>query len=339
MTKNGRNIECKWCNFKGSPEEFEKHLKEEHFISYRTAAEISLLQKPGEEGICYKCGKGKNPLTFLIPDQYYIPCWKCLGSRERKAMTNSLLEEINSFYERILSDRYLQLFLIDPIYLESTIPHTYDVFKSVLSKKDLPSRNNIWFLDWIPGVSKSICLGNLQGINIKDLGELYNITSTKEKISVNKFSIAPPQVVKYDGIHHGRYNILNMNGDRKTKRLRIPGTDKCYKFWNNPEDSWKSILKVVKDGKEENAFDSLKPLDFLTLKLCLMRNKNYMRSIFQIISYILSQGVGVLKDEVFLKNTIDICSMDEKRKYTLNLSWTPKKNTEKKENTINISIL
>lgn len=339
---NGKNLNCPWCKFQGSPGELEKHITSTHFISYRAACEISLLQPGDEDGMCYKCKSPKTPLTFLIPNYYYIPCWKCLGVRDRKAMLKSLVEEIEEFYDKILSDRYLQLFLIDPIYYEATIPHTYDTFKSILGKKDLPSRNDIWFIDWLRGTPKIISRDNIDGIEIKDLGSLYNITSTKDKIVVNSYQIEAPMIIKYDSIHHGRYNILNMKGDRKTKRLRIPGTDTCFKFWNNEgkNEEWKSILRVTKVGgnPEENVLDSMSPLDFLTLKLVLLRNKNFMRSIFQLLSILLSQGIRFYADSVFLGNTIDMCSMDEKRKYNLNLSWTPKPK-QAEENTINISIL
>lgn len=343
MTLIGKNLKCPWCNWEGEWKDLEPHLHSQHFISYRVGCEISTLQRAGEDGVCYKCGHPKTPLTFLIPSYYYIPCWGCLGARERKAMVKSLLEEIDEFYDKILSDRYLQLFLIDPVYYEATVPHTYDTFKSVLGKKDLPSRNNIWFLDWMRGTPKIIGGENLEGIVIKDLGELYNITSTPQKISVNKWVLTPPQIVNYDSIHHGRYNILNLTGDRRTKRLRIPGTETCYKFWNNDGEfpQWKSILRVFKgENRENNVLQQMKPLDLLTLKLVLLRNKNFMRHIFGILRNILSQGVGIFRDSVFLGNTIDIHSKDEKRKYILNLSWTPKEFSQMNEpNTINISIL
>lgn len=345
MTTNGKDLRCPWCKWTGGWKDFSPHLRQQHFLTYKEGCEISTLQRAGEDGLCYKCGSPKTPLTFLIPDYYYIPCWECLGARERKAMIKSLQEEIGEFYDKILSDRYLQLFLIDPIYYEATIPHTYDTFKSVLGKKDLPSRNNIWFIDWLRGTPKTISRENLEGIEIKDLGELYNITSTPSKITVNKWTLPSPQVVNYDSIHHGRYNILNLNGDRRTKRLRIPGTETCYKFWNNDEQTypqWKSILRVFKgENREVNALSQMKPLDFLTLKLVLLRNKNFMRHVFGIVKSILSQGVGTFRDSVFLKNTIDIYSKDEKRKYIFNLSWIPDKNFADVDNpnSINLSIL
>lgn len=343
MTLIGKNLKCPWCKWEGGWKDLENHLHSQHFLSYRVGCEISTLQRPGEDGVCYKCGSAKTPLTFLIPSYYYVPCWGCLNARERKAMIKSLLEEIDEFYDRILNDRYLQLFLIDPVYYEATIPHTYDTFKAVLGKKDLPSRNNIWFLDWMRGIPKIISGENLDGILVKDLGELYKITSTPTEIRVNKWVITTPQIVNYDSIHHGRYNILNLTGDRRTKRLRIPGTDTCYKFWNNDGEfpQWKSILRVFKgENRENNVLHQMKPLDLLTLKLVLLRNKNFMRHVFGIIRNILSQGVGVFRDSVFLGNTIDIYSKDEKRKYILNLAWSPKELDQINEpNTINISIL
>lgn len=332
-------IKCPWCKFIGNSESIEEHFRNEHFLTYQEASEIAILQKPTEEGICYKCGSPKSPLTFLIPD-YYIPCWDCLTIKERGAMRKNLLEEIEEFYNKILSDRYLQLFLIDPIYYSATISHTYDTFKSVLGKLKLPSRNNIWFLDWMIGTPKTIAKDNIEGIEIKDLGKLYKIESTKTIIKVNRYTVESPQIVKYDSIHHGRYNILNFKGDRKTKRLRIPGTDNCFKFWNNLGDfeSWKSILKVLDEKGEEVNITDLSPLDFLTIKLCILRNKNFMRPIFQIIKNILSQGVSVFKDNVFLKNTINFTSSKDTKKFNVNLKWFPEK-IEEKENNINISIL
>lgn len=344
MIKNGKTLKCPWCKVEGTAEEVENHISSVHFLPYQTASEVSILQKPGDEGLCYKCRSPKTPLSFLLPDFYYIPCWGCLSIRDRKVMIKMLLEEIDEFYDKILSDKFLQLFLVDSIYYNSTIPHTFDTFKSILSKKDLPSRNSVWAIDWIPGVPKIVSRDNLEGIEIKDLGNKYSIVSTKDKISVGKFTVFAPTIVKYDSIHHGRYNILNMNGDRKTKRVRIPSTDLCYRFWNNDENfgNWKSILRVVKGTTpvEENSLSSLSPELYLTLKLAILRNKSILKSIFQIISIVLSQGVGTFRDMVFLKNTVDICSIDSRRKYTLNLVWRPEEiENMNNENTINISIL
>ena len=331
-------ITCPWCKFQNSYNKFNTHLLEEHFLPYQVAVEISALEEEDPDSRCYKCGSPKTPLTFIFPNQYYIHCWDCTSNREKKMMVNSVLEEIKEYYNKVLSDRYLQLFLIDPIYFESTLPHTYDMFKMILGKKELPSRNSVWFVDWLPGFPKIISRENLGGIVIKDLGELYNITLEKEFIKVNSYMINSPQVVKYDQLHHGRYNILNPGGIRSSKRLRIPKTDTCYKFYNNPgSDNWKSILKIVdKDGNEINP-SQISPLDFLTLKLALLRNKPIMRIVFQIISTILDQGVGVFCDKVFLRNTIKIDP--ENRQRVFNLSWTAGKDIDENKDQINISIL
>lgn len=348
MIKNGKNLKCPWCKFETtSPKELENHLKGIHYISYQTASEITTLQNPGEEGICYKCRSPKTPLTFLLPDFFHIPCWSCLSTRERKVMVKMIIEEIREFYDKILSDKFLQLFLVDPIYYNATIPHTFDTFKSILSKKELPGRNEIWAIDWLRGTPKIISRDNLEGVEIKDLGAKYAVTSTKERITTsNRYIVHAPTIIGYDQVHHGRYNILNINSDRKTKRLRIPGTDTCYRFWNNEEDTpgeWKSILRVTKgnaDNPEENWLDRLTPENYLTLKLAILRNKTFMRSIFQIISIILAQGVGIFRDKVFLGNTVDICSMDPRKKWVLNIAWRPGDiEVPVGNNIINISIL
>ena len=111
--------------------------------------------------------------------------------------------------------------------------------------------------------------------------------------------------------------------------------DKCIKFYNTERDNIKSIFKLLKNGEEIN-IGSLRKQDFAIIKLALMRNKNCLRLIFEVILEII-KACGKFRDTVFLKNTITI---DPKKDKELNLLWTIKSYEELvSDETINISII
>lgn len=338
------SLKCPWCKYIGSSEGLREHLKDVHFLTYPVASEISYITTDEGGEYCYKCGAPKTPLTFITADSLKVPCWDCLSSKEQRGFGVSIREEIKDYYQSVLTDRYLQLFLLDPIYFDSTLPHNYQVFKGILSKLDLPNRNAIWFVDWKLGWPRIISSENIQGIEIKDLGKLYKIEEGKDFIQVNKYRISAPVPVKYDQIHHGRYNIFNPGGTRNSKRIRLLKSDQCYRLFNNEgRETWKSLLQITDLSGHEVEISKISPLDLLTLKLCLMRNKSIMRVIFQVLETALEQ-VTEFKDEVFLRNTITLepkPSKDKTKVKNLHFRWTPGEDEEENENLypINISIL
>lgn len=336
-------MECTWCGFKSdNPIEFEKHLIKEHFINYQEYCEIELThQQKNLDNFCFRCNKYKNSLSTLIKDFYYLPCRLCSNSLTRKSdkqeIINIIIKNIKLYYDYILNDRYLQLFLIDGIYHKSTYSHDYLEFKKVLGKLDLPSRNDIWFLDWIPGYPKIISISNLTGIKTVNLTDNYKIISEKENIVVNNYKILFPEIVPYDKQHFSRYNILNLNSNRKTKRLKLDNSSNCIKFFNTPETEVKSIFKIV-DNKTNELIDinSLSYQDYTILKLVLLRNKNYMRMVFSIILELM-KSCNKFKDSVFLKNSV---KLNQDKDPIINISWTPYTNNINDDNKlINISIL
>jgi len=312
-----------------------KDIKENHFMNYPEYCETKLLSYYDDDSFCYKCKKRLEPLTYCEPDFYYQPCWDCSNKRksDRELVTEGLLRGIRDFYSKILGDRYFQLFIVDDIYFRTTFPHTYPVFKKVVNSLDPPNRNDIWFLDWVPGYPKIISLDNLQGIKIVNLTDKYGqIELDKDVVKVGDYEVSMPEPTLFDPRHHTRYSILNKNGDRKSKRMKIG--DKCIRFYNTEDDNVKAIFKITKNG-EEIAIRSLSHQDFVIIKLAMMRNKNFLRLIFDIVQE-LSKSIGVLRDTIFLKNSV---ILDPKKSdISVNLIWTPLSDY-KMDNSINISIL
>lgn len=313
----------------------EKEIFEKHFMDYQDYCEIKLLSTPNEDGFCYRCNKSLEPMTYLEPDLFYLPCWNCSSKKkiDRESITENIIKNIKDFYySKVLGDRYFQLFVVDDIYFKTTFPHEYSVFKKVINSLDPPSRNDIWFLDWIPGYPKLISLDNLQGIKTVNLTKLYEVSENKESIVVGDYEIIMPEPIEFDQKRQSRYSLFNKKGDRKRKRIKIG--DKCYRLYNTDDDNVKSIFKLTKKG-EEVAIRSLTYQDYVIIKLAIMRNKNFMRLIFDIISECY-KFIGVYKDTIFLKNTI---ILDPKKEdICLNLIWTSI-SKQKNSNYVNISII
>lgn len=315
----------------------DNEVKQTHFLDYQDFCEIKLQNKVDEDGYCYKCNKPLEPLTYLDPDFYYQPCWICHAKRrtgiDRDSLTENLRKAIHEFYGKIVSDRYYQLFLVDDIYPHTTFPHTYNVFKKAVNSLSPPSRNDIWFLDWVPGYPKIISIDNLSGIKIINITKLYDKFSLeKDVICVGDYEIKMPELTKFDSRHHSRYSILNKNGDRKSKKLKLG--DKCIRFYNTDDDSVKSIFQLTKNG-EEIPIRSISYQDLVIIKLAIMRDKAFLRLIFDIIEE-LTRSIGILRDSVFLKNTVIL--NPKKEDIIGTIMWTSICEY-KIDNSINISII
>lgn len=321
--------------------EFEDHLLKYHFLHYRDYCELELMKGKDEDFYCYRCNRYRNPMTFLMREDYYLPCWNCMKNKkaERLDAISSIQKNIKEYYNKILGDRYYQLYIIDDIYFQSTLPHSYLEFKKVLGMLSLPSRNDIWFVDWELGYPKIISEQNIKGIKIINLSDYYKVESTKDSLIINNYEILMPELVPYDVRHHCRYNLVSKTSDRRTKRIKISGSDKCVKFYNTKDNNIKSIFKIVDHKtKEDIDLSELTYQDFVIIKLALLRNKSYVRQIYDIIYEILKY-CHIFRDSVFLKNTITVNPDINLRLF--NLTWLP--NDEHVDicdnNYINISIL
>lgn len=325
-------------DFNNDSEEFENKIKREMFLNYQNYSEINLSQQPSEDSFCCRCNKPLTPLTWIEPDFYYQPCWKCMG--KRKADRNMLIESnigyIKDFYnDRILGDRYLQLFIVDDIYFDNTLPHSYSVFKKCINLLNPPSRNDIWFLDWKAGYPSIISLDNLAGLKIVNLSSIYDdIELEKDYIKVNDYKILPPEILPCDNAsgHYSRYSILNKNATRISKRLKIG--ENCVKFYNTDNNLVKSIFKVTKNGNEV-AIGSLSKQEYVVLKLALLRDKTLLRLVFDIL-HEATKSVRNFRDSVFLKNTVTV---DPNKEVDFNFIWNHRDSSNILENSINISII
>ena len=331
---------CSLCDFKTNDTvEFEKHLLEKHFLRYQDYCELELTHSKDPDSYCFKCNRYRGPLTTLMKDYYYLPCTSCLmgaGKKiEKQEMINSILRNTKSYLDYLLGDRYLQLFLVDDIYPRSTYSYDYKEFKKVLGKLELPSRNDIWFLDWVPGYPKIISISNLPGIKVVNLFKLYDIKSDKNSITINSYKIIFPEPALYEKQHFSRYNILNTKSDRKTKRIKLG--ESCYRLYKScVSGDTSSIFRVIdiNTGEPIN-IRKISYQDYTVLKLALMRNKSYLKFVFSIIQELM-RSIRVMSDSVFLRNTILI---DPEKELTLNISWIPNLEKKKDLSTINISIL
>lgn len=321
-----------------SEEELTREIKEFHLMNYRDYCEIKLLYNPSKDGsdYCFRCNNFLEPLTYLEPDFAYLPCWNCAPKKKTEIdfLNSGIIRNIKDFYSRLLGDRYLQLFVVDDIYFKTTFPHEYGTFRRVVNSLNPPSRNDIWFLDWIPGYPKTINLENLQGLKIVNLTKLYTKLdfSQPDKLEVGNYQIIPPEIVKFDQKRQSRYSLFT-NGDRKTKRVKVG--DICYKLYNTDDPNVKSIFKLQYSDGSEVALRSLSYQDFVIIKLAIMRNKNFMRLIYEIL-YESFKFMGYFRDTVFLKNMIYLNPKKPETKF--NLLWTPLSEYKNSEY-INVSII
>lgn len=328
-------MKCTLCNFESNNIcELEEHILEYHHLNFQEYVELELLHE--KSPYCFRCNQHRYPLTTVMRDYYYLPCRSCFNNSMRKSEKVEIMDNIGkyikSYFDYLLGDRYLQLYLVDDIYPKKTNTHDYSEFKKVLGLMNLPSRDEIWVLDWIVGFPKIISQDNIDGIKVVNLSKSYNIISEKDKIVINNYEILLPENISYNKKHFGeRYNILNPNSSRKTKGIRLDAGN-CIKFFNTAADN-KTIFKIV-DKTTKNPIDinSINYQDYTIIKLVLMRNKNYMRLLFSVILKLI-KGSNKFNDGVFLRNTLS--SFESDKIININLSWTLKKIP----NYINISIL
>lgn len=318
-------------------EDRSNYIKSKYFMDYYDYCEIKLQTPPDDH--CYKCGKRLEPLTLLDPEFFTMPCWDCSSTRisNREIATDSIIKNIKEFYSKLLGDRYFQLFIVDDIYLKTTFPHNYEIFKKVIISLNPPSRKDIWFLDWVPGYPKIISQENINGLKIVNITKLYKEPELKKDvIRVGNYEILLPELIKHNKKSFSRYSIFgeDKRGDRKRKRLKFGETD--IRLYDTGVKNVKSIFKVLKDGQEINTSE-ISYQDFVIIKLALMRDKDFMRILFDIIMETL-RTVGTFNDTVFLKNSIIISTNPKKINNTFNLLWSAD-SEYKIDNIINISII
>lgn len=332
---------CPLCNYRYNDAiELEDHLLQEHFLSMQAYYEMEPLRI--KDMICYKCGHYRPPLTYIEPTGFMMPCWDCITSKyEKTQYINTIRSAIIDYYGKVITDRYLQMFLINDIYFESSLRHTYSEFKDVLKelqKHNKYDRNKIWFLDWMEGYPRTICIENLKGIKVILIDDYYDVKSEKTSIRINSWKIEYPEIVPFDQRHHSKYNILNISGDSKnTKRLRLKNSQKneCIKFYNNQRSRCKSLFRITDQNGDVINPSQLSEQDLTVTKLVLLRNKSFTKLILSMVEELLG-NVSYFSDSVFLKNTVLIDPNQNKLEKRVNISWLPEKI---KDNYINISIL
>lgn len=320
--------------------ELEDSIRNTSFLGYEEFLESELLPTGIDDCTCYRCKETRPPLTYVNRSFFTQPCWDCLeeqNKRDTKSAVTQVWDAIHEYYfDTILGDHYLQLFIVDDIYFKNTIPHDYVVFKKIISSLEPPDRNDIWFLDWVPGYPKIINLDNMAGMKLVNLSNLYKIEYNEDagEIKVGDFVISLPVLMSGENKHYSRYSILNTGNDgNRARRIKV-SKEKCYKLYNTENDNVKSILNLTKDG-EKVAIGDLTYQDYVIIKLAIMRNKKFLRTIFEIILEI-CKSVSELKDSVFLKNSV-ILNPKPVVDVPLCLLWNPI-SPYKGSNSINLSI-
>ena len=337
-------IKCPLCGSLISDyDEFESHLLDYHFMTLSDYYERE-NKTTKDNGYCWKCNTYRAPLTFLDSNicDYHLPCWNCVGDKkyEKVQAIQTTQSAIHDFYSIIAGDRYFQMFIIDDIYIRTTLSHEFDEFKRVLKLLRPRDRNKLWLIDYIPGYPHTICEDNIEGLKIVDIDSMYNVVSSKSVLSMKDYEVVYPSIVPYDSRHHSRYNIFNTSDNRKTKRLRLSTlageekSKKCIKFFNSGDDELRSLfcIKRISTGEIIDPSTDMSRADYTILKLVLMRNKTFMRLIIDMLEEV-SKNVGLLRDEIFLKNTVNINPWVPDLK--ANITWLP----ENRKGFINISIL
>lgn len=334
-------MKCPICNKEiGSFEEILIHLRSSHFLEYQDYIENKLLQNTKPEPTCFSCGGEKMPLTWLERDFYYLPCRSCLKRKsDIRDSRDEIIKEIKAYYKKIIGDRHFQLFILDDIYMHTTLPHDYETFSKVLRQIELPKdRDDLWFLDWKPGYPKILCTENIDGIELVSLTKYFKKFINEDyKIIVGDYEIQFPERIPYESKHYSRYNLLNKSSDaRRSKRLKLStwtvDENNCIKFFSTGED-WNNIFKLYKSGNPVD-LNTLSHLDSLIIKLAILRNKTCLRLIYEVV-YELLKEVSIFKDGLFLKNSI---LLDPGKDISFNLSWFPD-NSKLNKKTINISVL
>ena len=322
-------IKCPCCNGEFQDyESFGNHLRNNHFLEFSNLYEILQRDKTERET---NLVLNNTEFKYSVPDP---ELYEDLDKYQKDIYTRTTLSAISDYYEKsVKGDRFLQLFLIDPIYQESTLTHDFVEFKRVLQSLKNLDRTKIGFLDFVQGYPKIITDSNIQGLRMVDIDNYYKLENLDSEICLNDYHIKYPEIVPFDIRHYYRYNILNTSGaTRQTSRLRLcdqsgKKSDKCIKFYGKSDV--KSIFELL--GKNGAEPDSISYQDLVVLKLVLLRNKKFLNVIFDVILSILP-NIGIFRDSVFLKNTVTI---NPGNKNNLNITWIP----EYKEDFINISIL
>jgi len=307
---------CPLC--KKEVEDFEEHLMTDHFLRIQDYYEMGkgILQENTE----------KAPLTYINPTKYYLSDWNTLSNEyERKQYIKTVGLVIEDFLDHVISDRFLQMFIVSDFYFQNTPSHNYEDFKNIVKSLG-QDRNKIWFIDFKKGYPKIISESNKLGIKVVLIEDRYPVLSEKDIIQIGPWTIKYPDFFPPDSHHQGRYSVLNPTSTvKETKRLKLKSFDeKCIKLVNHPNKVY-SIFNV--EGPEERS-----ALDDMIIKMVLLRNKNFMRLTCASIKELIDASC-VYSDSAFIKNTVLI---NPKKELNINFSWD---SSRFRENFINISLI
>ena len=307
---------CKLCGFvfpeDNLEESIENHLQERHFIGYQDYYEIITTEIPFIG--CWKCGEPRYILSPILPD-IHLPCSCCMNPGNKQGIQEirgDFFSKIRDYQGKIIKSRYYQYILaLSPGQREQLLPKDIKIQSDNLLalKRTSGSRidkSSIFTVQSVLGRSPEISARNLGALKM-EVTE-FKITQDgpgKWKLGDTGLTLALPEVVPFDPKHHSRGSILNPGAKRTTRRLKLSDSGDCIKFWNSPNLSVKSILFLSDSSGLPVSYQDLSVDLRWKIRAGILKTKPILVRVLEIYNEILKY-TEILKDQVFLLNTVEI---------------------------------
>ena len=230
----------------------------------------------------------------------------------------------------VRSDPWLRALLVSESALENVLDRNLQGAASIVKSVSGPAEDtDILIVGTKPGFPPEISERNRAGIRVTKVPvpgiERVPGAWIQFEVPVTRTPVRVlfPEVTSYDLRHHARYSILNPNltkSSRNTKRIRISGTDTCYRFWNNRDWPWtKSIFRVVDPMDPETEIGELTGITGAIVKAMILRDPE-ASDVFWSIWGEVRKGVPWFDDHVVLRS--EVRSMGQ-HPAPAKFTWTP----------------
>lgn len=268
---------CYMCGADLDPIDVRKHIMFEHGIPWKNYYQMAILEKLDKNTSCWNCGSRRALLSPIFHDEFILPCPKCGTSDE-------ILEVINKFLEKAVTDKYYQEILSTPEWIQSTLKYSIKILKQLLKgdRKDYSKKSRI-SIDFQPWAPHEISVRNLEGLLITRYDDVPKSTVSEDSGFTYYEFILPgygpvrikyPEITPFDFRHHSRYSIFNQKDcTRKTKKLKFSGTNDCIKFFNPKIFEFRSILQLERPDGVKVDFEGLTDFQKKMVKLQIFRTR------------------------------------------------------------------
>lgn len=315
-------------------DDFERHVLENHMMTYSSYYEYVKSMKIMECDVCDKPLYRTSPWFDL-----YNPCIECGSNR---IYFDSVMLNIDKIYGFLCNNRLLKLFILNKTLRDKLI--NFDLLeycKKLESANKFKFDYNLYSIDSKKGRSPYIGY-DLSNVEFGD--SIYNITKKemimcddyyKFSIDNNLYELHLPEECEYHNNNHYKYNILNRNSHTQSAKKLLLSSGTCIKFYNTNFDGCKSILRIVKNGVNTYSI-GLTPHELDYIKYYIMSNSVLLRYIFNILFEIIKNS-DTIYDYSFLLNKVVV---NPSGKFNMIIDWTlNKKMLESDKDTLNISVL